>query len=199
MTFAEKDLSSILKAVKFSAEKHKKQRRKGTDETPYINHPIEVAEMLWRVGEVRDVDVIIAAILHDTIEDTKTTAQEVEEHFGARVRSLVEEVTDDKKLEKEDRKRLQIEHAPTLSSEAKQIKLADKTANIHDVAFAPPPDWSHERRLNYLVWSDKVVVGLRGSNQHLENHYDSMMSNAKTALEKVSRDFKEHIGESLLV
>ncbi len=185
MTFAEKDLSSILKAVKFSAEKHKTQRRKGADDTPYINHPIDVAEMLWRIGKVRDVEVILSAILHDTIEDTETTAQEIEEHFGERVRSLVEEVTDDKRLPKPERKRLQVEHAPTLSNGAKQIKLADKTANIHDVAFTPPSHWSHERRLNYLSWSDNVVAGLRGSNRRLENHYDVVMSDAKTALEEI--------------
>ena len=109
MTFNEEDLSLLLEAVKFSAEKHKTQRRKGAEGSPYINHPIGVAETLWRVGGVRDLSVIIAAILHDTVEDTETTLAEIEEHFGPVVRSLVQEVTDDKSLRKPERKRLQID------------------------------------------------------------------------------------------
>ena len=160
MTFKQEDISLILKAVKFSAEKHKTQRRKGTEGSPYINHPIGVAETLWNVGGVRDISVIVAAILHDTVEDTETTLSEIEEHFGPLVRSLVQEVTDDKSLPKAERKRLQIEHAPRLSRGAQQIKLADKISNINDVAFAPPAHWPHLRRNDYLAWADNVVRGL---------------------------------------
>src|SRR6266568_91129 len=141
MTFKEDDISAILKALSFSAKKHRNQRRKGAEGSPYINHPIDVAETLWKVGGVRDISVIVAAILHDTVEDTETTLAEIEEHFGPVVCSLVQEVTDDKSLPKPERKRLQIEHAPHLSTGAKQIKLADKISNIHDVAFR-----SEERR-----------------------------------------------------
>jgi guanosine-3',5'-bis(diphosphate) 3'-pyrophosphohydrolase len=123
MTFNEEDVSLLLKAVKFSAEKHKTQRRKGAEGSPYVNHPIGVAETLWRVGGVRDISVIIAAILHDTVEDTETTLAEIEEHFGPVVWSLVQEVTDDKSLPKPERKRLQIEHAPHLSIAVKRSRF----------------------------------------------------------------------------
>lgn len=183
MTFEEKDFSLLLKAVKFSAEKHKTQRRKGAEGSPYINHPIDVAETLWHVGGVRDISVIVAAILHDTVEDTETTLLEIEEHFGPVVRSLVQEVTDDKSLPKSERKRLQIEHAPHLSTGAKQIKLADKISNINDVAFAPPTDWPYQRRLDYLTWANNVVAGLRGCNEQLENSFDKVMRVAKGKLQ----------------
>src|SRR5258708_22051851 len=130
MTFAADDVSLILKAFKYAADKHQCQRRKGAGAMPYINHPIAVAEMLWRIGGVRDTAVIVAAILHDTVEDTDATPQELEREFGPDVRGFVEEVTDNKNLSKEKRKRLQIEHAPHLSPGAKQIKLADKIANV---------------------------------------------------------------------
>ena len=180
--FKQNDVSLLLKAVKFSAEKHKTQRRKGAEGSPYINHPIDVAEMLWNAGSVRDIQVIVAAILHDTVEDTQTTPSEIEEHFGPEVRSLVQEVTDDKSLPKPERKRLQIEHAPHLSTGAKQIKLADKISNIHDVGFAPPADWPYQRRVDYLTWADRVVNGLRGCNEGLEQLFDKTISRARSQL-----------------
>ena len=181
-SFTPGDISLLIKAVKFSAERHKTQRRKGAEGSPYINHPIDVAEMLWSVGSVRDIQVIIAAILHDTVEDTRTTPAEIEEHFGPVVRSLVQEVTDDKSLPKLERKRLQIEHAPHLSTGAKQIKLADKISNIHDVAFAPPADWPYQRRVDYLTWAERVVDGLRGCNEALEQSFDETISRARLQL-----------------
>ena len=183
MTFNEKDVSLFLDAVMFSAEKHKAQRRKGEDGSPYINHPIEVAERLWTVGGVRDISVIVAAILHDTVEDTDTTLTEIEGQFGPVVQSLVAEVTDDKSLPKPERKRLQIEHAPTLSKGAQQIKLADKISNINDVAFAPPAHWPHQRRVDYLTWAENVVDGLRGCNKPMEELFDQTMKQARLQLE----------------
>lgn len=131
---------------------------------------------------MRETSVIVAAILHDTIEDTDATPQELERLFGREVRGLVAEVTDDKSLLKEQRKLLQVEHASHLSPGAKQVKLADKIANVSDIAFAPPPDWSHERRTGYLSWSDEVVAGLRGCNAELEAHYDAVIKEARASL-----------------
>ncbi len=182
MTFNEEDISVLLQAVNFSAEKHKSQRRKGAEGSPYINHPIAVAETLWTVGGVRDVSIIVAAILHDTVEDTKTTIGEIEEHFGSVVRSLVQEVTDDKSLPKPERKRLQIEHAPHLSRGAQQIKLADKISNLQGVAYAPPTHWPHQRRVDYLSWADNVVSGLRGCSKQMEELYDETMRRARAQL-----------------
>jgi guanosine-3',5'-bis(diphosphate) 3'-pyrophosphohydrolase len=182
MTFKEDDITAILRALSFSAKKHKNQRRKGAEGSPYINHPIDVAETLWKVGGVRDISVIVAAILHDAVEDTETTLAENEEHFGPVVRSLVQEVTDDKRLPKPERKRLQVEHAPHLSRGAQRIKLADKISNINDVAYAPPAHWPYQRRVDYLTWADHVVSGLRGCSDQMEELYDETMRRARAQL-----------------
>src|SRR5262245_41683346 len=127
------DTLRILKALKFSADKHRNQRRKDREASPYINHPIDVAEMLVRVGNVEDADVVCAAILHDTIEDTSARPEEIDREFGANVLSMVMEVTDDKTLPKAVRKQLQVENAPHKSPGAKQIKIADKISNLRDI------------------------------------------------------------------
>ena len=172
----------LLKAFRFSAGKHRNQRRKDSLESPYINHPIDVAQLLWDVGEVRDMDVLLAAILHDTIEDTNTSPEEIRDSFGEEVLSLVLEVTDDKSLPKAERKRLQIATAPDKSFGAKLIKLADKCSNIRDLLALPPAHWSLERRQEYLLWTEKVVAGLRGTNTALEEYYDHELASGKTLL-----------------
>jgi (p)ppGpp synthase/HD superfamily hydrolase len=118
---------------------------------------------------------LMAAILHDTVEDTGSTFAELEETFGHDVRLLVEEVTDDQRLPNDERKRLQIAHAPQLSERAKQIKIADKICNVRDVTHNPPPKWSLERRREYLRWAGKVVEGCRGSNANLEHRFDEVL------------------------
>lgn len=183
MAFKSDDISLILRALRFAAHKHRNQRRKGAEASPYINHPIDVAETLWNAGFVRDASVIIAALLHDTVEDTATTFAEIEQLFGPEVRSLVEEVTDDKSLPKAERKRLQASHAPHLSIGAKQIKFADKISNIRDIADAPPADWSQERKAEYLDWAEGVVAGLRGCNRELENLFDETISRARAEID----------------
>ena len=170
------DNARLLTALHFAADKHRDQRRKGECASPYINHPIEVAELLVRVGGVTDIVLLQAAILHDTLEDTETTAQELETRFGSTVRRLVEEVSDDKSLPKEQRKLLQVAYAPTLSREARQIKLADKICNLHDLTNRPPSDWPAERRIAYLDWSEQVVAGCRGVNARLEREFDEVLS-----------------------
>jgi len=172
----------LFKAFRFSAGKHRNQRRKDSVQSPYINHPIDVAQMLWDVGGVRDMDVLLAAILHDTIEDTNTGPDEIRDGFGEEVLSLVLEVTDDKSLPKAERKHLQIETAPDKSFGAKLIKLADKCCNVRDLLALPPAHWSLERRQEYLLWSEKVVAGLRGTNAALEEYYDHELASGKTLL-----------------
>lgn len=172
----------LLRAVRFAAHKHRDQRRKNRDASPYINHPIEVAELISRVGEVDDLEVLIAAVLHDTVEDTETTPEEIEAAFGAEVRRLVAEVTDDKTVEKLERKRLQVEHAPHITGGAKLIKIADKTCNVRDIAHSPPRDWSAERRSEYLEWASRVVGGCRGVNEKLERYFDQALATAREKL-----------------
>jgi (p)ppGpp synthase/HD superfamily hydrolase len=173
----------LLAAVHFAAHKHRTQRRKDADASPYINHPIEVATILATRGGVTDLATLMAAILHDTIEDTKTTAEELAAAFGTEVRDLVLEVTDDKRLPKAERKRLQIEHAPLSSAKAKLVKLGDKIANVCEVAATPPADWSLDRRRAYLDWTAEVVAGCRGTNAELERDYDEVLASARSALE----------------
>jgi guanosine-3',5'-bis(diphosphate) 3'-pyrophosphohydrolase len=175
---------TLLRAASFAAQKHSGQRRKGGDAEPYINHPLDVANMLANVGEIEDIDILTAALLHDTVEDTETTAEELLELFGEKAMSIVLEVTDDKSLPKAERKRLQIEHAPHLSPEAKAVKLADKISNIRDVTNNPPADWDFRQRKEYLEWGENVVAGLRGVNEPLEKLFDELV---RTGLEKIGK------------
>jgi guanosine-3',5'-bis(diphosphate) 3'-pyrophosphohydrolase len=172
MNFESNQLPMLFSALAFAAEKHRDQKRKGEEASPYINHPIEVARILAAEGGVTDPIVLAAAILHDTVEDTTTTHAELIEHFGHAIADVVAEVTDDKTLPKSERKRLQIEHAPHLSDEAKRVKLADKIANIRDVAARPPQWWPLERRQQYFDWAKEVVDGLRGVDPALEHAFD---------------------------
>ncbi len=174
--------AALLSALRFAAQKHTRQRRKDADASPYINHPIAVAEVLARVGGVNDLALLQAAILHDTIEDTQTTPEELDERFGQEVRLLVQEVTDDKSLPKEERKRLQIEHAPHLSAGAKQIKMADKICNLGDITPTEPPDWPLDRKHTYLDWAESVVAGCRGCNPLLAQHFDAVLQEKRQDL-----------------
>jgi (p)ppGpp synthase/HD superfamily hydrolase len=158
----------LLKALSFAADKHRFQTRKDSAGTPYINHPIDVALTLVEVGDEHDIDLVIAAILHDTIEDTQTRAEEIESAFGENVLSIVLEVTDDKNLPKEERKRLQISQASGKTDNAKKLKLADKICNVHDIIHHPPGDWSEDRKLSYFDWAAAVGEGLKGVNSKLE-------------------------------
>ncbi|HET7199035.1 MAG TPA: HD domain-containing protein [Burkholderiales bacterium] len=156
-------MALLLKALAFSAHKHRDQRRKDAEASPYINHPIALADVLVNEAGVSDVEVICAALLHDTVEDTATTHEELLDAFGTRVARIVAEVTDDKRLPKAERKRLQVEHAPHLSREAKLVKLADKLCNLRDVAERPPAGWDLARRREYFDWAKRVIDGLRGA------------------------------------
>ena len=166
----------LLRALGFAADMHRGQRRKGVDASPYINHPIQVAELLANVGGIEDEATLVAAILHDTIEDTTATREQIESLFGTDVASLVMEMTDDKSLQSDRRKKLQIEQAPCLSARAKAIKIADKICNVRDVGSKPPPDWSAERRLAYFDWAERVVAGCRGVHPVLEACFDQSLA-----------------------
>lgn len=182
---ASSDLALLLHALSFAAYKHRDQRRRNREASPYINHPIDVASIIANIGGVSDLVTLIGAILHDTIEDTETTSAELEQEFGLEVRQLVEEVTDDKGLPKSERKRLQIEHAPTISTRAKLIKLGDKICNIRYISQSPPADWSVARRREYLDWTERVVAGCRGTNEKLEQFYDDYLENVRKQLSEL--------------
>jgi len=169
-------MGAFAKAAAFAADKHRNQRRKDAEASPYINHPIALANVLANEGGVEDVTVLCAAILHDTIEDTETTVDELRALFGQKVASVVMEVTDDKSLEKSVRKQLQVEHAQHISSEAKLVKLADKISNLRDILASPPAEWSSERKQQYFEWAARVVAGLRGVHPGLEAIFDGLYS-----------------------
>lgn len=150
-------ITKLLEAIEFSADKHRKGKRKDEDGTPYINHPIRVAALLAEVGGVEDVELLQAGILHDTIEDGGATSTELAELFGEKVRKWVVEVSDDKALKKKQRKQLQVDTAGRLSREAQMIRVADKIANLEDIAAHPPRDWSKKRKRKYVDWATEVV------------------------------------------
>jgi guanosine-3',5'-bis(diphosphate) 3'-pyrophosphohydrolase len=179
---SQSDPARLLEAASFAADRHRKQKRKGVGGLPYITHPLAVASVLAGTGGVTDVTVLVAALLHDTVEDTETTPEEFETEFGSEVRRLVAEVSDDKSLEKAERKRLQIVHAASASDAAKQLKLADKICNVRDVTVDPPADWSLKRRREYLDWAVAVVDGCRGVNADLERHFDELVAEGRATL-----------------
>jgi guanosine-3',5'-bis(diphosphate) 3'-pyrophosphohydrolase len=172
------DALALLHALAFAAERHRRQRRKDAEASPYINHPIAVATILADAGAATDEPLLVAAILHDTVEDTESSFDEVETRFGATVANLVREVTDDKSLPKELRKQLQIEHAASASARGKQLKIADKISNLRDIASSPPADWSLARRRQYLDWARAVVAGCRGVNVELDRAFDEALAEA---------------------
>ncbi|XP_061742948.1 guanosine-3',5'-bis(diphosphate) 3'-pyrophosphohydrolase MESH1 isoform X1 [Nerophis ophidion] len=168
------DAVLLVETVDFAARKHRKQRRKDEEGTPYINHPIGVARILSHEGGVTDIETLQAALLHDTLEDTDTKNEELETKFGAIVARIVREVTDDKSLPKQERKRLQVEHAPHCSHQAKLVKLADKLYNLRDLNRCTPVGWTAERVQQYFVWASEVVKGLKGTNSALEEKLEEL-------------------------
>lgn len=176
----------LIQAIAFAADRHRGQRRKDVDATPYINHPIELARVLVEEGRIMEQDLLIAAVLHDTIEDTDTTPMEIESAFGERVCRIVREVSDDKTLAKDVRKAEQIRKAPGKSREAKLVKLADKICNLRDLLASPPEDWSTQRRLEYVDWASSVVAGLRGTNTALEATFDEVADAARKRLQGIT-------------
>lgn len=168
--------------ILFATKKHQGQFRKGAKHLPYITHPIAVAQDLIEIGRITDHNVLTAAILHDTIEDTDTNAEELKQIFGNEVLSIVLEVSDDKSLPREIRKKLQIEHAPELSYSARLIKWGDKIENCRDILRDPPKDWPLERQQNYIQWGADVLAQIRNTNAPLESTFDKLVKKAEKEL-----------------
>lgn len=170
------DIQLVLKAAAFAAWKHRDQRRKDVAGTPYINHPLALAQLLAEEAAVTDPEILAAALLHDTVEDTKTTLDELSGAFGNRIAAIVAEVTDDKSLEKQARKDLQVVRAASSSNSAKLVKMADKICNLRDVATNPPKDWSTKRRQVYFDWAKRVVDQVRGASPALAQEFDRVFA-----------------------
>jgi guanosine-3',5'-bis(diphosphate) 3'-pyrophosphohydrolase len=173
----EAELKLLTKALAFAANKHRNQRRKNVAAFPYINHPISLVHILCNEVHITDMNVICAALLHDTVEDTETTAEELAFEFGQDICNIVMEVTDDKSIPaRQKRKQLQIEHASQISDQAKLLKLADKISNLRDLANDPPATWSMERRREYFDWAKQVIDQMRGTHEELERLFDQAYS-----------------------
>ena len=172
----------ILKAAHFAAEKHRDQRRKDKHASPYIIHPISVALAITQIGGVDDPEILAAALLHDTLEDTETGPEELEAKFGKKVCEYVLDVSDDKTLPKDERKRRQIEHAKKISKGAALIKLGDKISNVTDVINNPPKDWDISRRKQYLDWAEKVIENCPKVNDRMENKFQEIIKQGREAL-----------------
>lgn len=184
------DLDNILEAAIFAAQKHQGQVRKDQEKSPYVTHPLLVAKTIWQIGGVNEPRTLIAAVLHDTIEDTDTKEAEIRDRFGDVILSVVLEVTDDKSLEKMERKRQQVIHAPYLSRPARLIKLADKLINCQDILYSPPAEWSLKRRQEYIQWGADVIARIRGTNAPLETAFDSVLIEAEKKLDYAIQPFK---------
>ena len=166
------DAVLVSRAYAFAAERHADQRRKGDGQEPYINHLVEVAALVAAATGGADPNLTAAAVLHDTVEDTKTSYSELEEAFNRDVADLVAEVTDDKSLPKQTRKDRQVANTPKKSPRAKMIKIADKISNLRSLVNSPPGNWPLERKRDYLDWARQVVNGARGVNGWLEDVFD---------------------------
>ena len=168
-------MNLVLKATQFAALKHCDQRRKD-GKTPYIIHPISVAMILSEIGSIEDLEILSAALLHDTLEDTDTSAHELDKNFGSRVRIIVEELTDNDMLTFSQSKQMQIENAPYLSKNATLVRIADKISNVSDVIENPPPEWNQKRCNKYVDWAEAVMNNCQKVNQDLENHFFELLT-----------------------
>ena len=177
-----KEWITVLKAANVAARWHVHQKRKGAAEEPYVNHLLEVALLVAEATDGANPNIVIAALLHDAIEDSEVPREIIAEAFGDRVARLVGELTDDKSLDKQTRKRVQVENASKKSKQAKVIKLADKISNLRAITVSPPSDWSVKRRLDYVDWARKVVSGLRGANRMLEEEFERAVAAAEESL-----------------
>lgn len=182
-------LSLVIRAARFASSRHAGQERKGIDGGPYFDHPLEVASLLASVGRVDDPVILAAALLHDTLEDTETSPEELEEQFGQLVRRLVEEVSDDKSLPRGERKELQVERSRQYSPGARLIRIADKISNLRGVRDRPPPEWSADRRREYLEWAARVIRNCRGTSPPLEKLFDETAASLEeSAQERHARE-----------
>lgn len=169
----------VLEAAVSASRWHSNQRRKGAAVEPYINHLLEVAMLVAEATEGRDPKLVIAALLHDAMEDQEVSRMTIAQRFGEDVALLVTEVTDDKSLTRDQRKSQQVKSAPRKSARAKILKLADKTSNLAAIAASPPLDWSVKQRAEYIQWARDVASGLRGVSPWLETKFEEAAERAE--------------------
>jgi HD domain len=175
------EVRRLTKALAFAAEAHRNHRRKGASQEPYINHLIEVLDLVTSV-EDSDMDVLIAALLHDVLEDTRTGYDELVATFGERVARIVQENSDDMTLPKPERRRARLAGIGKKSREARLVKLADIISNLRAIVISPPAGWSNDRRLGYLESCRNLVDAGRGSNAEIERIFDDTAKEVEEAI-----------------
>ncbi|MDQ3110992.1 MAG: HD domain-containing protein [Bacteroidota bacterium] len=175
-------MKQVIDAILFAATNHAGQFRKD-GVTPYINHPIEVMHFLAFTADISDEEILMAAVLHDVVEDTSVTVEEIAQRFGQNVADIVLELTDDISLSKEERKHQQLMACDGLSYGAKVIRISDKICNVYDIIYAPPGDWDIHRRRAYLIWANSVIMKITGTNEGLEQHFEELMEEGFRCLE----------------
>jgi (p)ppGpp synthase/HD superfamily hydrolase len=176
------DWVTVLRAADRAARWHVHQRRKGEAQEPYINHLLEVANLVAEATHGKDPEIVTAALLHDAVEDQAVPIELIAREFGARVADIVTQLTDDKILPKDVRKAAQVQSASRKDPAAKLIKLADKTSNLRGIISSPPSKWSTKRRLEYIGWARDVVAGLRGIWPSLEQKFDEAAAEAENSI-----------------
>jgi len=187
MSSTESSFIQLIAALDYAAQEHRDQRRKGAEQAPYINHPIALLRILAVEAGITDPEVLTTAVLHDVIEDCSGRDQEfiglrreeIGAGFGAEILALVEAVTDDKALPKAQRKQAQVSHAGDLPPKARLVKLADKIANVRDIARCPPQQWDAQRITEYFDWAERVVDRMRGTDARLEALFDEALAHAR--------------------
>lgn len=192
VTDVKSDMDAVMYACHFAAICHTKQRRKDQDKTPYINHPIEVANFLTHYG-VTDRDTICGALLHDVVEDTHGTEADIKQLFNDNVAKIVMECSDDKNLSKVQRKRLQITHALHISDQAKLVKLADKYSNIFGLLTNPPSSWSQEEIKGYVYWGMAVCRNLYGVNPSIDTALKNLFLRHNVDIDMSDDDLSQHL------
>jgi hypothetical protein len=175
------EVRRLTRALAFAAEAHRNHRRKGASQEPYINHLIEVLDLVTSV-EDSDMDVLIAALLHDVLEDTRTGYDELVATFGERVARIVQENSDDMTLPKPERRRARLAGIGKKSREARLVKLADIISNLRAIVISPPAGWSNDRRLGYLESCRNLVDAGRGSNAEIERIFDDTAKEVEEAI-----------------
>ena len=168
------NISLLTSAASFAAIAHSADRRKNVQQSPYIEHPLRVGDRISSLGRITDCEVIAASYLHDVVEDTDITDEDIRAKFGDNVANIVKEVTDDRTLSKLDRKKNQVKNAPGKSYQAKLVKLADKLDNLSDLINEVPQGWTEQSRYGYFIWCYFVIAGLRGTNEYLEKALDDL-------------------------
>ncbi|EFO18322.1 hypothetical protein LOAG_10172 [Loa loa] len=169
-------ISLIIEAVDLAARRHRQQRRKDAAQTPYVNHPIGVAYILTSEGQITDTTTIIAAILHDIVEHTKTTDEEIRKMFGDEIADIVKECTMVRSMKREARMKSELEKASKLSHKAKLVQLADKLNNIRDIERGTPLGWTKQHVTEYIIFAKDLLSKIRGIHGPLESALDDIIN-----------------------